>query len=238
MNKQDFSNHISQRFNKDMARVFDDVMTMGAKAEEMLTNALQALIEGDEDLAQQVIAADSAVNQMDVDLCEDVVNTMAKQSPVAQDLRMLMSAVRVSTDLERVGDEAQKVAKAALKANNLGTNGYSELINMCRNVLSAFEASLDAFGRMDVEQAVDVVARDIEINEEFKNVTRIALTYMMEDPRNITRTMDVIWAAKGLERIADHSKNICQAVVYLCEGVDVRYTDPNEVKKVIVGQKA
>jgi phosphate transport system protein len=208
---------------------------MGAKAEMMLNMGLEALVEGDEDLAREVIASDVTVNQMDVDLCEDVVNTIATQAPVAQDLRMLMTAVRMATDLERVGDEAQKVAKAVLQSKNVG--GYSELINMCRHVLEVFESSLDAFARLDIEQAVEIVARDAEINEEFENVTRIALTYMMEDPRNITRTMDVIWAAKGLERIADHSKNICQSIVYLSEGVDVRYTDPEDVKKVIANQK-
>jgi len=232
MNDKDFTNHISQRFNQEMHDVYKNVREMGGLVEEQLDSAIKALINGDKEMAQMVMESDKAINDKDIEIHDLCVHVMATQQPIATDLRMLVSAMKASTDLERVGDEAEKVARVVISSHKNATAShacYSDLIHMAEITQTMLNASLDAFARMSVEDAIKVIKSDSQVNREYDAVMRQTITYMMEDPRNISRIIDVSWAAKALERIADHSKNLAQYVVYLAKGNDIRYTDSDEL---------
>lgn len=232
MNEANLTNHISQRFNDEMNEVYKLVLEMGGLVENQLDNATKALINCDVELAQQVMESDKQINDKDLEIHDLCVHVMATQQPIATDLRMLVSAMKASTDLERIGDEAEKVARVVISSHKNATSGsvcYSDLIHMAEAVKTMVHATLDAFARLNVEDAIAIIKSDAAINREYDAVLRQTVTYMMEDPRNISRIINVSWAAKALERMADHAKNIAQYVVYLAEGEDIRYTKSEDL---------
>ncbi len=232
MNEANLTNHISQRFNQEMNDVYKLVLEMGGLVEAQLDNATKALINCDVELAQLVMESDKEINDKDIEIQDLCVHVMATQQPIATDLRMLVSAMKVSTDLERIGDEAEKVARVVISSHKNSTAAsacYTDLIHMAEVVKTMINATLDAFARMSVEDAITVIKSDSAVNREYDAVLRQTITYMMEDPRHISRIMNVSWAAKALERIADHSKNIAQYVVYLAQGEDIRYTKSEDL---------
>ena len=216
--------HISEQYDAELDATRNQLMEMGGMVEKQLRDAADALVGQDAVLAETVILADKRVNQLEVEIDEQCVNIIARRQPAASDLRTLISILKASTDLERVGDEAGRVAKMAI---SLAENGYSaDEFNDFRHIASLTQemvaSSLDAFARLDTEGAMRVIASDAAIDDAYDELVRQRSLNMREDQDAIQRDISVIWAARALERIGDHAKNICEYVVYLVRGQDLR----------------
>lgn len=228
MNKLDLNHHISEQYNVELLELRNKVMAMGALVEQQIVNALESLETLNGELGKNVVYADHKVNALEVELDEQCSWIIARRQPTASDLRLLMTIIKVITDLERIGDEAEKIGHmssvlAASRAHDY--DRHKDVLNMGEVVRRMLHEVLDAFSRMDSEDAARIVQTDSRIDREYESVLRQIMTYMMEDPRTITRNMSVIWVARALERIGDHAKNICEYIIYLVEGRDVRHTD-------------
>jgi phosphate transport system protein len=233
METADLSHHISRRFNEDLERVRTRVLAMGGLVEELLTKALNALIEGDSSLGESVAMDDLAVNGMEVAIDEECSRILATRAPTAGDLRLIVAIIKTITDLERIGDEGEKIGNIAsrLAAMERPENKYREIKHMGRIVADMVHDSLDAFARMDSQAALKVARRDRMVDEEYEAIQRQCITFMMEDPRNIRRTLDVMWIVRSMERVGDHAKNICEYVIYMVHGKDVRHTRLEDVER-------
>lgn len=227
MEVEDLGHHISRRFNEELEQVRTSVLSMGGVVETQLERAMAALEGGDSELGLQVAHDDYKVNQREVSIDEECSRILATRSPAASDLRLIVAIIKTITDLERVGDEAEKIGFLASKlaAMDRPSDSYRELKNLGNHVLQMLRDAMNAFARLDVEEAYRVVREDEEVDREYETIARQGITFMMEDPQNIKRVMNVTWVARALERIGDHSKNICEYVIYMVEGRDVRHTD-------------
>ena len=218
--------HISHRYDQELEALRDDVLNMGSKVEEQIENAVRALTEGDNELAEATIREDHALNAMEVSADEKAVSLLARRTPAARDLRFVMTAIKTITDLERMGDEAEKIARMARQLNSTQPlKRHMTLPSMSEAVRNQTRQALDCLASMDADAALRVHGEDEKVDEMFEGIFRELLTYMMEDPRNISSTIDVLFVAKALERIGDHSKNITEYVIYMVHGKDVRHTD-------------
>jgi phosphate transport system protein len=233
METADLSHHISRRFNEDLERVRTRVLAMGGLVEELLAKAMNALIEGDSSLGESVAKDDLVVNGMEVAIDEECSRILATRAPTAGDLRLIVAIIKTITDLERIGDEGEKIGNIAsrLAAMERPENKYREIKHMGRIVSDMVHDSLDAFARMDAQAAVKVARRDRMVDEEYEAIQRQCITFMMEDPRNIRRTLDVMWIVRSMERVGDHAKNICEYVIYMVHGKDVRHTRLEDVER-------
>jgi len=224
--------HISQRYNEELEDIRNKVLQMGGLVETQAEKAVKSLLEYDQDLAKEVANSDHEVNQMEVNIDEECTRVIARRQPTASDLRLVIAVVKVITDLERIGDEAEKIAryskKLAKKPNVSGM--HSELSHMSQLILSMLHDSLDAFARLDADDAVRILGRDAQVNKEVDNLSRLLITFMMEDPRHIKNALRVSWCARSLERIGDHAQNICEYVIYLVKGKDVRHTSLEHIR--------
>lgn len=231
MSTKTSSPHISRAFDEDLENVRSSVLEMGGLVEQQLINAMKALLDPDLDLAQSVLETEYKINSMEVSIDEDCIQILAKRQPAAGDLRLVTAVSKSTTDLERVGDEAQKIAKMAIDlANKQGPKSYYIGINsMGNHVRKMLRGSLDAFARMDSKAALIVANQEPESDDQYAALLRQMITYMMEDPRSITSVLDAIWCARALERIGDHARNICEYVIYLVEGKDVRHISLEEM---------
>ncbi|MFW2373567.1 MAG: phosphate signaling complex protein PhoU [Gammaproteobacteria bacterium] len=227
--------HISQQFNAELDSVRNQVMTMGGLVENHVQDACTALEDGNVQLAERIVDEDFKVNALEVAIDEQCTNIIARRQPTAGDLRLVMMIVKTITDLERIGDEAEKVAKMALALEQAegGDNKqqYIEIRHLGDHVAKMLHDALDAFARMDVEAAIKAASEDEQIDQEYDAITRQLITRMMEDPRSIQRGLNVLWAARALERIGDHAKNISEYVIYLVKGKDVRHVTLEQMKK-------
>ena len=223
--------HISQRFNKSLEDIRNKVLKMGGLVEAQAENAVKALLECDAELADRVASADHEIDQMEVEIDEACIQLIARRQPAASDLRLVIAVVKVITDLERIGDEAEKIGLYSIKLAKKQTINslLTELTHLSQLVVSMLHDALDSFARMDTEQAIKVIGLEQEVNQEFNNLSRLLITHMMEDPRNIKNVLRITWCARSLERIGDHSRNICEYVVYLVKGKDIRHTDLDKV---------
>jgi phosphate transport system protein len=223
--------HISQRYNQELEDIRSQVLKMGGLVEGQAEGAVKALLERDGDLAKTISKQDYKVNKMEVDIDEECARVIARRQPTASDLRLVIAVVKVITDLERVGDEAAKIASYSIKLaeKKTVTQMYAELEHLSQLVLNMLHDALDAFARLDVEQSLTVISLEKKINTEFNNLSRLLITHMMEDPRHIKNVLRITWCARSLERIGDHSRNICEYVVYLVKGKDIRHTKIDEV---------
>ena len=226
MEVEDLGQHISRRFNEDLEDVRSKVLAMGGLVERQLEQAVLALTEGDSELGLKVAHDDYKVNRMEVNIDEACSRILATRAPAAGDLRLIVAIIKTIADLERIGDEAEKIGVLAanLAAVERPANNYRELRNLSSHVGNMLHGALDAFARLDVEGALEVFKSDEIVDEEYETIYRQGITFMMEDPRLISRVMDCTWVARALERIGDHAKNICEYVVYMVHGKDVRYT--------------
>ena len=225
--------HISQQFDTELEVIRNHVLAMGGLVEEQIRNAILSLTENDAQLAQKVIDNDAQVNNAEVTIDEECSNIIARRQPAASDLRLVVAVIKTITDLERIGDQAERIARMSIRLSEMERpkNNYSELKNMGDHVAIMVHDTLDAFARMDVEAAVNIAREDLKVDSEYDGIMRQTLTFMMEDPRSITRMLDVMWIARAIERIGDHSKNICEYIVYLVKGKDVRHTSLEKMEK-------
>lgn len=234
MDNLHLNEHISKQFNTELEEIRNQVLAMGGLVEQQLNDAVRALAEGDSQLGTQVASQDYRVNAAEVNLDEECSRILARRQPTATDLRLVVAVIKTITDLERIGDEAKKIAKMGTKLadQDRPASGYREVHHLGRSVQQMLRDALDAFARMDAEAAVKVVQQDPEIDEEYNAVMRQCMTFMMEDPRTISRVLNVMWALRALERIGDHAANMAEYVIYLVQGKDVRHTKledlPNE----------
>jgi phosphate transport system protein len=226
MDVEDLGHHISRRFNEDLEHVRSSVLAMGGLVEEQHDRAIKALADADSELGLQVAADDIKVNRMEVSIDEECSRILATRAPTASDLRLVIAVLKTITDLERVGDEAEKIGVLAARLAGLErpSTNYRELRNLARHVKAMVHNALNAFARLDTKAALEVVKADDAVDEEYESIYRQGITFMMEDPRTISRIMDVTWMARALERIGDHAKNICEYVIFMVHGKDVRYT--------------
>jgi phosphate transport system protein len=237
MEVSDLSHHISRRFNEDLEGVRTRVLQMGGFVEQQLSQAVTALIEGDSQLGEDVARGDHKVNSMEVSIDEECSRILATRSPAAVDLRLIVAIIKTITDLERIGDEAEKIAliAARLATQERPADRYREIKHLGRLAEEMVHDSLDAFARLDADAALRLCRQDRVLDEEFESIQRQCITFMMEDPRTIRRALDVVWVARALERIGDHAKNMCEYVVYMVHGKDIRHTSLDDVEKTLSG---
>ena len=226
MEASKFSDHISRRFNQDIEDLRNTVLSMGGLVETQLSRAIAAIVSGDSELGLKVANDDYKVNNLEVDIDDECSRILATRAPAAGDLRLIVAIIKTITDLERIGDEAEKIGFLASKLAGMDrpSDSYRELKNLGSHVSHMLRDAMNAFARLDVSEALDVVKEDELVDEEYDAITRQCITFMMEDPRSIKRVMNVTWAARSLERIGDHAKNICEYVIYMVEGRDIRHT--------------
>ncbi len=217
--------HISRRFDHELEDIRNQVMRMGGLVESQVNNGLRGLLEADSQIARQVVQDDHKVNRMEVDIDERCVEILARRQPAASDLRLIVAIIKTITDLERIGDQAEKLGRNQLELIDDGetSSNYVRLEHIGELVSKNLHRALDAFARMDDADALKTIAMDEKVNEEFEALMRQLITHMMEDPRTIRNALRVSWCARALERIGDHAKNICEYVVFLVQGKDVRH---------------
>jgi len=234
MEREDISEHISQQFNLEMEDLRNKVLTMGGIVEKNIADAITSVIEGDSDLAEKVSSEDLKVNAMEVAIDEECARVLARRQPAAGDLRVITMIIKTITDLERIGDEAEKIARMGITLNDAKRDSlrghFVELRHLAESVRRMLRDALDAFARMDVKMACTCIEYDDTVDEEYEAIMRQLITHMMEDPRNIRRTLDVIWCTRSLERIGDHSKNVCEYIIYMVSGKDIRHLSLDEIE--------
>ena len=232
MESEIFNQHISRKFNAELENLRTQVSNMGGLAEHQLAQAIEAIVTGDSELGLSMARRDVEVNQYEVSIDEECSRLLATRAPAAADLRLIFAVIKAITDIERIGDEAQRIGMLAANLANQSVTGqrYAELKSLGEHVQAMVHNALDAFSRLDAADALKVVEEDKYVDEEYDMISRQCITLMMEDPRTIRRFMDISWAARALERIGDHAKNISEYVIYLVQGKDVRHTKIEEVR--------
>lgn len=225
--------HISEQFNEELRALRDHVLSMGGYVEQQVQSAIDSVLQGDSGLAEQVRRNDKEVNRLEMAIDEECIRLIAKRQPTAGDLRLVVALTKMVHDLERVGDEAKKVAKSAIAISELGgtTVGSAEVRIIGNHVCRMLRDALNAFTRLDVETAFTVIQEDEAVDSEYKTALRSLITCMMEDPRAIGATINIMWILRSLERIGDHARNICQYVYYTVHGRDVRHTPLEEIRR-------
>ncbi len=225
LKKEDYQQHISGTFNAELEALRSHMLAMGGKVEQQLSSALDALVKMDSNAAELIVSRDSEVNQMEMAIDDECATLLARRQPTASDLRLVISIIKVNRDLERIGDEAAKIAKQAvwLSEQSISQSNFIEIRHIGARVTIMLRQALDSFARLDVSQAVEVVKGDVEVDMEYDTAMRSLVTFMVEDPRNIGAILNEMWALRSLERIGDHACNIAEHVVYLVKGLDVRH---------------
>ena len=224
MDNLNLGHHISRQFNEELEDIRNKVLQMGGIVEEQLGRAVKALVEGNTKLAKQVVTDDYRVNALEVEIDEECTRIVARRQPAASDLRLVMAVIKTITDLERIGDEAKRVARMVEEELNgaMAEDVRHELEHMGNLVREMLRMILDAFARLDVESAVRVVKADNRVDVKYVSITRQLMTYMAQDPSQIPGILDVLWAARALERIGDRCENIAEYIFYLVRGRDLR----------------
>jgi len=227
--------HIIKQFDSDLEGLRTRVLKMGGLVEQQLVKAMEGLESGDMGLIEQVIETDRLVNRHEVELDEACNNVIARRQPAAIDLRMIMTVVKIITDLERIGDEAKKIAKMAreIHGDDIRSVPRIDLRPPADIAVLMLRKSLDAFARLDVNSSAEVVRQDKEVDAGFKAAMRQLITFMMEDPRTISSCLDLLFVARAIERIGDHAKNISEYVVYLVKGRDVRHIGLEQMEREV-----
>jgi phosphate transport system protein len=240
MDNTKIGHHISGQFNKELEDVRNHVLTMGGMVEEQIELAIKAFTTHDLELAEQVIKQDNQIDDLEIALDYECTQILALRQPTAFDLRLLMTVLKIINELERVGDLAEHIAKMAIHLSNIEGNfkndPYYEVQHMADLVRNMLHDALDAFARMNIENVLAITGKDENVDREYASIIRQQITYMMEDPRNITRTLNVLWTVRSLERIGDHACNMCEHLVYMINGEDVRHLSHAELERKVKGE--
>ena len=224
--------HISERFNSELEDIRNKVLMMGGLVERQIEQAIEAYTTGNMELAEQVIKQDNDVDALEVAIDMECTQILALRQPTAFDLRLLITVIKIIHEIERVGDKAERIAEMAIKLSGIENKNYHyELEHMGILIKGMMHDALDSFARMTVDEVPTITARDINVDREYDSIMRQLITRMMEDPRNITRTLDVLWTVRALERIGDHACYICEHLVYMIQGEDVRHLSQEELEK-------
>lgn len=226
--------HTFKQYDAELEAVRAKVLEMGGLVEQQIVNALEALVKADPKLAKEVMENDHRVNNLEIQIDEDCSHIIARRQPAAGDLRMVMMMVKTITDLERIGDEATKIARTAEKIydeDRMYKPRFNEIKAMVALVREMLRTALDGFARLDISKTVEVAKQDELVDEQFRASMRQLITFMLEDPRTISMSLEVLFVAKAIERIGDHAKNIAEYVVYMVKGKDVRHTSVQEMER-------
>jgi phosphate transport system protein len=230
--------HISSQFDAELRDVSSRVLQMGGLAESQVAQAMYALVHFSGETATQVLQQENRINQMEVEIDTRMQQIIAMRQPAAGDLRLLIAISKATANLERVGDEAARVARTVQRLINGGVSSrlrlpVADLQYECDLATAQLRKALDAFARMDANAALDVLKNDDQIDQEFDGLLRKLVTYMMEDPRTISSSIDLVFVAKAIERIGDHAKNLAESVIYVVKGTDVRHVSVPDVEKAV-----
>jgi phosphate transport system protein len=230
------SEHTSRQFDAELEAIRARVLQMGGMVESQIRLAIESLISGDVELMNRVIEDDHRVNALEVEIDESCNHVLVRRQPAAGDLRMITTVIKTITDLERIGDEAEKIARMAKllsQKERLRHPRYHQIKHASDIALDMLRKSLDAFARLDLNLAAQVVRQDEQVDEEFRSIMRYLITFMMEDPRTISTSLEILFVAKAIERIGDHAKNMSEYVVYMVKGRDVRHVTVEELEREV-----
>jgi len=230
--------HLSTQFDAELTDICTRVLEMGGIAEAQVAQAIYALTQFSGETASQVLAREEQVNQLEVQIDRDLSTIIARRQPTARDLRLLIAVSKAIANLERVGDEAARIARTVQRLLNAGVSSrmrlpVSDLEFESELAIKQLRKALDAFARLDVEAALEVLKQDDQIDREFDGLMRKLITYMMEDPRTISASIDLVFVAKAIERVGDHAKNLAEVIIYIVKGADVRHSSPEAVASMV-----
>ncbi|WP_310389171.1 phosphate signaling complex protein PhoU [Roseateles sp.] len=230
--------HLSTQFDAELSGISTRVLEMGGLVESQVAQAVLALTSFSGDMASVVLKQEEVVNAMEVEIDRDLSSIIARRQPTARDLRLLIAISKTIANLERVGDEAARIARTVQRLINAGVSSrlrlpMSDLAFEAELATALLRKALDAFARLDVERAVEVLKQDDQIDKEFDGLMRKLITYMMEDPRTISSSIDLIFVAKAIERVGDHAKNLAEVIIYVVKGTDVRHNTPEAVETMV-----
>ena len=231
--------HISRQYDQDLEAIRSRMMQMGGLVESHIRTAIAGFLDRDVTGAEQVIAGDAKVNELELAIDGDLGQIIVRRQPAASDLRLILAVSKIVTDLERIGDEATKIARMAKDVQGAGAPQSPRLValgHISDVSLGMLRRALDAFARLDAAAAARVCGEDATIDEEFRAIIRQLITFMMEDPRTITTSLQLVWVAKAFERIGDHAKNIAEYVIYIVKGRDVRHIPLAELEREALGR--
>ncbi len=231
-----YSEHTSKQYDAELESVRERVLLMGELVGKQVRLAIDALSRGDIEQMDRIIAEDHRVNALEVDIDESCTQIIARRQPTAVDLRMVIMIIKTITDLERIGDEAKKIAITARNLSqkkNLTLPRFDKINHVTNLTLDMLHQSLDAFAKLDISAVAHVVRQDEQVDEEFRTVMRYLVTFMMEDPRTISSALEILFVAKSIERIGDHAKNMSEYVVYMVKGRDVRHITADEIEREV-----
>jgi|TARA_R110000868_G_scaffold64774_7_gene194458 phosphate transport system protein len=231
--EMNFSQHISGQFNSDLEAIRSQMMEMGGLVERQVANAIEAITTGDTTPADDIIRREDDVDRMEVAIDRECTQILVRRQPAASDLRMVLAVSRVVRDLERIGDEATKIAVHALEISGSTNSGYCQqsIRYMGAEIGKMISGALNAFARNDVDGALDVVRNDKLVDQQYSAALRELITYMMEDPRSIGQAINILWILRAIERIGDHARNISEQVIYVVSGADVRHSSITEMEE-------
>ena len=230
--------HLSTQFDVELSDVSTRVLEMGGLAESQVGQAIYALTNFSSETATQVMEQEERLNQMEVDIDRDLSSIIARRQPTARDLRLLIAISKTIANLERVGDEAARIARTVQKLMDAGVSSrlrlpVTDVAFEAELAIKLLRKALDAFARLDTERAVEVLKQDDQIDQEFEGLMRKLITFMMEDPRTISSSIDLVFVAKAIERIGDHAKNIAEVIIYVVKGTDVRHNPVSTVETMV-----
>src|SRR5688572_24445720 len=230
--------HLSTQFDAELSAISTRVLEMGGLVESQVAQAIYALTQFSAETATQVLEREAQVNQMEVDIDRDLSSIIARRQPTARDLRLLIAVSKTIGNLERVGDEAARVARTVQRLVNTGVSSRLRLpvsdVGFEATLATALlRKALDAFARLDVERAIEVIRQDDQIDQEFEGLMRKLITFMMEDPRTISSSIDIVFVAKAIERVGDHAKNLAEVIIYVVKGTDVRHNPVSTIETMV-----
>lgn len=239
MDKMNLDRHISSQFNDELESVRRKLLEMGGLVETQVREALHAAVTSDSVLASKVLSSDVKINDLEMNIDAEVTRIIAKRQPTAGDLRLMLVAMKAIGDLERIGDEAQRIARVALESfsNSQQQDLLGNVDNLGKHVLSVLVDTLDALARMDMDAAVRIHQEDKKIDREYEALLRLLMTYMMEDTRSIPKILNVMWAVRSLERIGDRCQNLLEYIMYMVKGKDMRHVDPDTLEEKLNAKK-